>query len=286
MLPQIKVLTIQDISCTGRCSITVALPILSACGFNTSVVPTSVLSTHTGGFDGYYHRDLTGDMDEILNHWKTLGLRFDAIYVGFLANADQVENTIRFINELKDKNTFVFIDPAMADDGELYSLLAPEFPIAMKKLIKSGDLICPNMTEAYMLLGETYTPGPYSSEEIEVMAKMLGEIADADVVITGIDTLDGGIGAASFDHRSEAFHMYTSKKIEGFFYGTGDVFMSTLISGMLNAMSMEYAVDVACEFVVDCVERTASMESDYRYGVDFERGIPLMLRLLGIIDQD
>ena len=284
LLPQIKVLTIQDISCTGRCSITVALPMLSACGFNTSVVPTSVLSTHTGGFDGYHHRDLTGDMDEILNHWKTLNLKFDAIYVGFLANEGQVDNCIKFIEELKGPHTVVFVDPAMADEGELYSLLSPDFPNAMRRLVKYADLICPNMTEAYMLLGEEYSEGPYTNEEIEAMASMLAEISDADVVITGVENFEGGTGAASFDHRSKAFHTYKSKKIPGVYYGTGDVFMCTLIGGMLNAMSMEYSIEIACEFVVDCIERTSALDSDYRYGVDFERGIPLLLHLLKITE--
>ncbi|MCR4717059.1 MAG: pyridoxamine kinase [Lachnospiraceae bacterium] len=282
MLSQIKVLTIQDISCTGRCSITVALPMLSACGFNTSVIPTSLLSTHTGGFDGYFHRDLTGDMEQILAHWKTLDLKFDAIYIGFLANEGQVDNAIKFIEALKTPNTMVFVDPAMADEGELYSLLEPDFPDAMRKLLKYADLICPNMTEAYMLLGDNYEEGALSDKEIKNMAYKLALLSEADVVITGVETDDGAIGAACYNRGSRKFKIYTSKKVEGVYYGAGDVFMCALIGGMLHVMTLEQSMKLACDFVVDCIERSKAEGTDYRYGVDFERGIPLLLHLLGI----
>lgn len=281
-MTQKKVLTIQDISCTGRCSITVALPVLSACGLETAILPTSILSTHTGGFTGYHHRDLTGDMEKILEHWKTLQLHFDAIYVGFLANEAQVTNTLHVIEELRSEDTLVFVDPAMADEGELYSLLAEDFPSQMRRLCQISDVMVPNMTESFLLLQESYKPGPYDPAEIDEMLRRLAKINQSQVVMTGVTTNDREMGAASYHSGSGRTHTCSCRKQEGIFYGTGDVFMSTLIGAMLNGFSIDEGIDIACKFVLDCIERTVAAGADYRYGVDFEQGIPLLLNLLGL----
>lgn len=280
-MKQKKILTIQDISCTGRCSITVALPILSACGIETAIVPTSILSTHTGGFVGYHHIDLTDHMTEILEHWKTLDLHFDAIYVGFLANAAQVENTLYLIEELRSEDTLIYVDPAMADEGELYSLLPGDFPSAMRRLCEIADVFVPNMTESFLLLGEEYKDGPYSANEISDMVRRLGEINHKKVVMTGVFTDEKKIGAACYDYEQDWYHSHSDSKMPGIYYGTGDVYMSTLIGALMNGHTLSKAMDIACTFVVDCIKRNIAEKSDYRYGVDFENGIGTLLKLIG-----
>lgn len=275
-----KVLTIQDISCTGRCSITVALPILSACGIETAILPTSVLSTHTGGFTDYYHCDLTDGMSEIAKHWKKLDLHFDAIYVGFLANARQVDEAIQLIKEFASDDTIVFVDPAMADDGELYSLLPLDFPAHMCRLCQMADVIVPNMTEAFMLLGEDYREGPYTEREVEDIIMRLSGIHRSQVIITGVNMDEVQMSVVSYHPGSQEFHEYACKRVEGTFYGTGDVFMSAFIGAMLNDKTIPDSIDIASEYVLDCIENTVT-EEDYRYGVNFETEIPLLLGLLG-----
>lgn len=282
-MTQKKVLTIQDISCTGRCSITVALPLLSACGLETAIIPTSILSTHTGGFVNYHHRDLTEDMDAILEHWETLNLHFDAIYVGFLANEAQVTNTLRLVERLRNDATLLFVDPAMADEGQLYSLLPEDFPNQMRRLCEVADVIVPNMTEAFLLLQQEYQRGPYSEQQIEEMLQKLSKINHSQVILTGVMLDDAHMGAASYNPGTRNFHNYSRKKMEGIFYGTGDVFMSALIGAMLNDHTIDDSINIACEFVLDCIERTVAEKADYRYGVDFEQGIPFLLQLLGKI---
>ncbi len=281
-MAQKKILVIQDMSCTGRCSITVALPLLSACGFETAVVPTSVLSTHTGGFVDYYHIDLTDDMDGILEHWKKLNMHFDGIYVGFLASKSQVDNTIRFIEQVKDEATIIFVDPAMADEGELYSLLPEGFPKEMKRLCAMSNVMVPNMSEAFMLLDMEYEEGPYEERKIEEMLKKLAKINETQVILTGVSFEDNRIGAASY-HTCGDFHFYACRYVDGMFYGAGDVFMSVLVGAIMNDLTIPRSIDISCEFVLDCIERTVMEAEDYRYGLNFEQGIPFLLRLLNKI---
>lgn len=283
MMNQKKVLTIQDISCTGRCSITVALPILSACGIETAIIPTSVLSTHTSGFTGLHHRDLTGDIPKILEHWKQLAMHFDAIYVGFLANKEQVEAVITLINALKSDDTIIFVDPAMADEGEMYSILSSDFPAAMRELCKLADVIIPNMNESFLLLDQEYQKGPYKERDIEDMLKKLSDIPQSQVVMTGVSLDSYDIGAASYNPGSNTYHFYSRRKIDGTFCGTGDVFSSVLVGAVVNDFTVEEAVNIAIEYTLDCIERTVSEKQELRYGVDFEQGILFLLQLLGKI---
>ena len=277
-----KVLTIQDISCTGRCSITVALPVLSACGLETAIVPTSILSTHTGGFTGYHHRDLTEDMSEIAKHWATLNMHFDAIYVGFLATKKQVDETIRLIQQFRSDDTIVFVDPAMADEGELYSLLSLDFPAHMRRLCQIADVIVPNMTEACMLLGEDYRPGIYSEREIEDIMMRLSTLNHSQVVITGVMMNDVQMSVVGYNTVSQEFHEYDCKHIDGVFCGTGDVFMSALVGAIVNGKTVSESIDIASEYVFRCIENTLA-EEDFRYGVNFETEIPFLLQRMGMI---
>ena len=151
-----RAVTIQDISCFGKCSLTVALPIISAMGIETAVIPTAVLSTHTGGFKGYTFRDLTGDIPQIASHWEKLGLSFDAIYTGYLGSPDQVQIVSDFFDSFGKEDNFIVVDPVMGDAGKLYAGFTDELVCGMRKLCAKADYIIPNMTEAALLLDIPY----------------------------------------------------------------------------------------------------------------------------------
>ena len=202
MREQTKILAVHDISCFGKCSLTVALPILSAAGAAVSAIPTAVLSTHTGGFTGYTYRDLTADIPGILRHWKSLGLEFDAIYTGFLGSFGQLAVVSDLIDEFRGPGTLVCVDPVMADDGRLYASFGPEFPAGMAGLCRRADLIVPNRTEAALLLGEPYREGPCGREEVEGILRRLSDLGPRRVVLTGVSFEPDRVGCAVFDRET------------------------------------------------------------------------------------
>lgn len=169
-----RVATIHDLSGFGKCSLTVVLPILSAAGIEVSALPTALLSTHTGGIDGYTYRDLTEDMRPIMSHWKSLDITFDAVYSGFLGSFKQLEIVREFFVNFKTEGNLILVDPVMADNGQLYKIFTPEFAIGMRSLCEMADIIVPNMTEATLLLNEPYQPGPYTQAYIEnILVKLI-----------------------------------------------------------------------------------------------------------------
>ncbi|MDD2269941.1 MAG: pyridoxamine kinase, partial [Eubacteriales bacterium] len=210
MSAQKRIAAIHDISCFGRCSLTVALPIISAAGIETSAIPTAVLSTHTGGFSGYTFRDLTDDIMPIVKHWKKVGIDFDAIYTGYLGSFEQIDIISDIFDIYKKRGTFIAVDPVMGDHGKLYSLFPDNFPDGMKKLCAKADLIVPNMTEALLLLGESYKEGPYSKDYIISLLKRLSEIGAKQVVLTGVYLEDGKLGAASYDKGTDKVNIALS----------------------------------------------------------------------------
>ena len=158
-----RVVSIQDISCLGKCSLTVALPIISAMGVETCVVPTAVLSTHTGGFSGFTFHDLTQEVAPIADHWAKEGISFDAIYTGYLGSFEQIHLVSQFFDRFGGQDTLIYVDPAMADNGVLYTGFTPEFAKEMGKLCGKADVIVPNLTEASFMLGVDYVGEDYSS---------------------------------------------------------------------------------------------------------------------------
>ena len=222
-----RVAAIHDISGFGKCSLTVALPIISAAGIETSVIPTAVLSTHTGGFTGFTYRDLTEDIMPIVDHWKTLDITFDGIYTGFLGSFEQVHLIEQTIDKLKTEKTVVVIDPVMADNGELYAIFSKEFPKEMAKLCKKADLLIPNLTEASLLLEEPYmADGTYTQTDIEGLLKRLSDLCQGDVVLTGISFEPEKLGAAVYERKTDKIAYAFTQRIEGYYHGTGDVFAS------------------------------------------------------------
>ena len=278
-----RVAAIHDISGFGKCSLTVALPILSAAGIETSALPTAVLSTHTGGFNGYTYLDMTGEMRPFMNHWKSLDIHFDAIYSGFLGSFEQLDIVTEFFKEFRTKDTLIMVDPVMADNGELYKIFTPEFVLGMKELCKKADIIVPNLTEATLLLGEEYNPGPYSKAYIEDLLVKLSALGPKQVVLTGVYFNDEELGAATYDKASGKVGYALAPKIPGFYHGTGDVFASAVLSGLLNGFSLSESTGIAVRFTANSIQRTHNAQTDVRFGVDFEHGFPELLKELKLV---
>jgi len=273
-MKQKKIVTIQDISCIGRCSITVALPIISAAGIETSILPTTVLSTHTGGFNGYTFRDLTDDIEPIMQHWKSLNIKFDAIYTGYLGSFKQVELVLKFINDFKSNETIVIVDPAMGDCGVLYKGFEENFPKEMSKLCSVADIVIPNLTEAALMLGEPYIDSGYSMDYIEGLLRKLCDLGTSSAVLTGISFNKGKLGAVAYDSKEDKFYSYFTSKIDGYYHGTGDVFASALVAATVTGFDLGKAIEIAVNFTVNSIKRTFEVGTDCRYGVAFEQGIP------------
>ncbi len=269
----------HDISCIGRCSLTVALPILSVAGVETCVLPTAILSTHTGEFTGFTHLDLTDEMGKITAHWKTLDHPFDAIYSGYLGSIKQLELVEQFITSFRNENTLVIIDPVMGDDGKLYALFTHDFVDGMRNLCKKADVIVPNMTEAAFLLGREYNGGIHTEDEIRAIVKDLSSLSK-NVVLTGVYFDEDHYGAAVYSDKTGEISFALAPKVHGYFHGTGDVFASALTGAILNGLPLKEAADVAVSFTSDALNRTNAEETPLRFGVDFENALPLYMKLL------
>ncbi|MDR3205939.1 MAG: bifunctional hydroxymethylpyrimidine kinase/phosphomethylpyrimidine kinase [Candidatus Methanoplasma sp.] len=294
-MAQKRVLAIHDVSCFGRCSLTVALPIISAAGAECTVLPTAVLSTHTGGFTGFTYRDLTGDLKPTVEHWKDLGLSFDCIYTGFLGSFEQIDIVMDIIDALRGRDTKVVVDPVMADNGELYKVFSDDFPEGMRKLCGSADLILPNITEASLLAGTEYSEGPHSVEFTEDALKRLSGICRGNVILTGVN-FDGGalnsalesqrrvyvgaesasgnyLGAAAYDAGTKETSYALRPRIPGFYHGTGDVFGSAVVASLANGKSLRKAAEIAVDYTSESIQRTRDAGTDVRFGVNFEAGL-------------
>ncbi|GHT76098.1 pyridoxal kinase [Bacteroidia bacterium] len=273
-----RVAAIHDISGFGKCSLTVALPILSAAGIETTILPTAVLSTHTGGFTGFTYRDLTEDIAPIAAHWKSLDIRFDAIYTGFLGSFEQLDLVTDFFKQFKTKDNLILVDPVMADNGELYKIFTPEFALGMRKLCEKADIIVPNLTEAALLIGEPYQEGPYTKAYIETILKKLSDLGPKKIVLTGVFFNDEELGAATYDAETGEITYTLEKRIPGYYHGTGDVFGSALLSALLNDFNLSEAAAIAVRFTTSSIRKTAEAGTDIRFGVHFEQTIPELLK--------
>lgn len=279
---QKRVAAIHDISGFGRCSLTVALPILSSTGIETVAMPTALLSSHTG-IEGYTYMDLTDEMPFFLEHWNKLDLSFSSIYSGFLGSRRQIDIVCDFIDRFKDDNTIVMVDPAMADNGKMYPTFDISFAKDMKKLCKKADVIVPNITEAIFMLDMEYIEGPYTEEYIEGILKKLAQLGPSSVVLTGVSFDNNELGAASYDSNSDIVKYSFSPFIDSYYHGTGDVFASVVLSAMLNNCELDRSVDIAVDFVYKCLLRSGKAETNPCWGVNFEAGLPELSKELGLI---
>ncbi len=277
-MSQKRVVAVHDISCFGKCSLTVALPILSACGIECAVIPTAVLSTHTGGFTGFTFRDLTEDILPVASHWRKEGITADVFYTGYLGSAKQTEIVGRTIEMLRTEESKIVVDPAMADFGRLYTGFEEDFPLAMLSLCQKADIIVPNITEACLLTGMDYKEGPYTEEYIESLIKRTADVTGADVVMTGVYFDENRIGAAIYE-KGELRYALT-RRVPVFFHGTGDVFASAMTGALLNDRSLQAAVQIAANFTKECIEKTLVENPEREYGVNFESALPDLYKVL------
>ena len=277
---QKRAAAIHDISGLGRCSLTVILPILSAAGIETGVLPTAFLSTHTGGLPGYTCRDLTSELLPAARHWKSLGLHFDALYSGFLGSFEQISIVSEIFRMLKSDDTLVLVDPVFADHGKLYATCTPQMADGMRDLCQNADIIVPNLTEASYLLGREYREGQYNRREVEEMLRSLTRLGPKSAVITGVSFEPGRLGAAGYDSASGEFCCSLFPRVDGSYPGTGAIFASVLLGARLNGDPLSKAVDAAVQFTGDAIQRTWLAKTDPRFGVNFEYGLASLPSLL------
>lgn len=271
-----RVVTIQDISCVGKCSLTVALPIISAMGIETAVIPTAVLSTHTA-FKNFTYRDLSSDLPEIAKHWKQEKFDFDGIYTGYLGSIEQIDMLKEFFKEFKTDNNFIFIDPVMADNGKLYTGFDQKFALEMKGLCKMADVIVPNLTEASYMLEREYKE-KYAEEEIKEMLIELSKLGPKQVILTGVSFKENELGVMSYNKDTKEFFSYFREKIPAKYHGTGDVFASTLVGALVNNNSLEEALKIAVDYVWETINDTYITNKEDAYGVNFETKIPYLIK--------
>lgn len=279
MMDQIKGLAINDISCVGRCSLTVALPIISAMGIECSILPTAVLSTHTGGFSGYTFLDLDNQISPIAKHWKSLDRKYDFIYSGFLCSKEQVDLVKDVIEKFKTNDNIVIVDPAMADNGRLYGLFDMNFVEKMKDLCKMADVIVPNITEACFLTGMPYIEGTQSKEYITELIYHLSKFGVDNIVLTGVSFDDETIGVATYNVSHDEFRYYVREKINGYYHGTGDIFASVLSGALAKKMDLLDSAKLAVDFTVESIIETRKIDNyDEKYGVCFEKVLPKLMK--------
>ena len=274
-----RVLSIQDISCVGKCSLTVALPIVSAAGLETSILPTAVLSTHTA-FKGFTFRDLTDDIKPIADHWKQQKIAFDGVYTGYLGSFRQIDLVEEFFADFYHPGMLRFVDPAMGDNGKLYPGFDAPFARKMGELCGKADIIVPNLTEAAFMLGEAFMGDSYTVDDVKALLKRLCGLGTPVAALTGVCPAPGRCGVMAYDSRSGEYCEYYSELLPMSFHGTGDVFASACFAAMMRGQSLRKALKTAVEFTVESIRQTVAYPDHNWYGVDFETAIPKFLELL------
>jgi pyridoxine kinase len=269
-LPVKKVAAIHDMSGFGRCSLTVAIPVISAMGFQVCPLPTAYLSTHTADFPGFTFKDLTDQFLPVSDHWKSLGLRFDAIYSGFLASAGQIGLIKDFIKRFALPDTVIMVDPVMGDEGKPYKTYTPDMCANMSSLIDDATVITPNLTEASILLGKPYDSVPRDEQGIRKWLKLLSKDGARSVVITGVSFDDAHLGSASFDAKNGKIRFAMTEWLGAYVHGTGDLFSSVLLGGLLRGQELGDACQTAANFMRDSIALYMKEGTPMREGVPFE----------------
>ena len=273
-----RILTIQDISCVGQCSLTVALPILSACGLETAILPSAILSTHTAGFKNFTCHDLSDEMPKIIKHWKDENIKFASVYTGYLGDTKQIDLVKMIIDDLMIGGGVSIIDPAMADNGSLYPAFDNNYVEAMRTLAFSADIILPNITEACFLTGYKYQDS-YTSDYIDGLLESLTKAGAKVIVLTGVSYDDDTTGVIVFENGDKKY--YRHKKISKGCHGTGDVYASAFVGALLNGVSIYQSAKIAADYTLHCIENTYG-DKEHWYGVKFE---PLLSELIKSIKE-
>ena len=264
-----RILTVQDISCVGKCSLTVALPIISAMGIEAAVLPTAVLSTHTA-FKKFTFCDLTEEIPSITDCWKEQNIEFDGLYSGYLGSARQIDLVIELYKSFGE-GKLKLVDPAMADNGKLYAGFSSEFPHEMARLCAIADVAIPNLTEACFMLDKEYKSCGYDEEYIKELLLGIAALGATKVVITGVAFEEGKLGCCGYDSTTGEFFSYFNNEITKKFHGTGDTFASVCFGSLILGESLYDATKKAADFVCNAIKATVTDERPIDYGVHFEK---------------
>ena len=271
-----RILTIQDISCLGQCSMTVALPIISACGQETCIIPSAVLSTHTGGFSFPHIRDISMDIPAIAAHWQKELVDFDAIYTGYLGTKEQIADVARVFDTMLRPGGKIIVDPAMADHGKLYSGFDMAYAMAMAELCKKADVILPNLTESCLMTGCEYRENYDEAYIADVLSKLHG-MGMKTVVLTGVSYCPEETGVVLSDGNRTWY--YRHQKLSRSYHGTGDIYASAFVGSWLGGKSMEEAIQIAANYACECIKATIEDESHW-YGTKFESALHKLIKAL------
>ncbi len=272
-----RILTIQDISCFGQCSLTVALPILSACGVETVILPSAVLSTHTGGFTGFTFRDLSDDIPKISEHWQKESIDFDAIYTGYLGSVKQIDMVTDIFNTFSAKKKCIkIVDPAMADNGKLYYGFDEVYASEMARLCRNADIVIPNITEACFITGVEYKE-KYDEAYVMNILDALEKDGMKNIVLTGIGYDDDTTGVVI--KIGDKIEHYTHRRFKQGTHGTGDIFASAFSGALLRGNDEYESARIAADYTLRCIENTIGDEN-HKYGAKFETAIPYLIELL------
>ncbi|MBQ8357809.1 MAG: pyridoxamine kinase [Clostridia bacterium] len=272
-----KILTVQDISCVGQCSLTVALPIISACGIETAILPSAVLSTHTGGFTGWTFRDLTDDIPGIVDHWEKENISFDAIYTGYLGSVRQIDLVKNMFARLSAPGCLKIVDPAMADNGKLYYGFDQVFAHTMGSLCGVADIVLPNITEAAMMTDSPYIGEGYDEHYIRMLMDKVLALGAKTVVITGVCYEPHKLGIAILSRGDKEITYYYHERLPKSCHGTGDIFASAFTGAMVRGKTPLEAARVAGNFTLAGMKATSE---GHWYGTQFEKAIPVLLEEL------
>lgn len=273
-----RIVTIQDISCVGKCSLTVALPIISAMGIEAAIIPTAVLSTHTM-FPEFTFKDLTDEIKPITEHWKRAGIGFDGIYTGYLGSTEQIDLMKELFCDFRTENNLILVDPAMADNGKLYPAFDEAFAKKMGTLCAKADMVLPNITEACFMLGEEYKES-YDEAYAKKLLLGLADLGAKISVLTGVGFKEGKTGVMGYDRINDEYFYFEQDKLPCAYHGTGDIFSSTCMGAMMRGLDWKKALTVAAKYTAECIRITHETPGSNTYGVDFERVVPYLLKLL------
>ena len=279
-----RILTIQDISCLGKCSITIALPVISAMGVETVILPTAVLSTHTM-FKNFTVKDLTDQLLPITAHWKSEGVRFDAIYTGYLGSAEEIEIAKRIFEDFGSEDCLILVDPVMADNGKLYPAFDEAYAAQNATLCAKANLIVPNITEACFMTGTKYRTS-YDEAYPRELVEKLSALCPGTVVLTGVSLSEGKTGVMGRDGKTGEWFTYQNDLVNASYHGTGDIFSSVLAGGLTRGIPLGEAVKLAADYTADTIRATLKNPAKPWYGVDFEATLPALVEQVGRLTQE
>ncbi len=272
-----KVLTVQDISCLGKCSLTIALPVISALGSETVILPTAVLSTHTM-FKNFTCKDLSDQIEPITAHWKSEGVKFDAIYTGYLGTIEQIDMIKRIFRDFRGENTVIFVDPVMADNGRLYPAFDMDYVRKNAELCAGADIVVPNITEASLMTGMDYRE-EYGVDYIKELLRRMNDLGARVNVITGVSLEKGKTGVMGFDRESGEYYVYQNDRVDAVYHGTGDLFSSACVGEIMKGRDWRDAMRIAADYTARTIEVTLESADKPWYGVDFEATLPELIAM-------